>query len=217
MRLLALLMMVAMVYAVDIHSPSPLSSYTPFPDENPTLISFSNGIVFDTRTGEPDLPSNLKIDSYEGPGYYLIQIDGPVYTEYLDQIKELGIDVIGYIPKYALISYATQEQIALVNLKPFVRWTGIFQPAYKLQGEILNNQNGTKRVMIQLFPNENTDAIANQIESMGFDVVEVIDHKICKTIDAIVDLSKVDKIARIAGVQWIQLWSEPTFANDNCQ
>jgi len=216
MKWLALLTITAMVYAVDIHLPSPVEVSTPLPDENPTIISFSNGIVFDTRSGEPVLPLNLKLDS-QGAGYYLIQVDGPVYSHYLDQIKELGIDVVGYIPKYALISYATQEQIALVNLKPFVRWTGIFQPAYKLQEEILNNQTGTKRVTIQLFPNENTAAIANQITSMGFDVVEVIDHKICKTIDAIVDLSEVDKIARIAGVQWIQLWSEPTLANDNCQ
>ncbi|MCX7995903.1 MAG: S8 family serine peptidase, partial [candidate division WOR-3 bacterium] len=190
--------------------------YTPLPDEDPTLISFSNGIVFDTRNGEPELPVNLKIDSYRGPGYYLIQVDGPVYSYYLDQIKELGIDVVGHIPKYALISYATEEQIALVNLKPFVRWTGIFQPAYKLQKEVMEGE-GNARVTIQLFPNENPHSIASLIQSFGFEVVEVIDHKLCKTIDAIVDLGRIDEIARITGVQWIQLWSEPTFVNTDLQ
>ncbi len=216
MKWVSLLIVVVIAYAVDIHTPSPVEPYIPLPDENPTIISFSNGIVFDTRTGEPELPTNLRIDSYRGPGYYLIQVDGPVYSHYLNQIKELGINVVGYIPNYALLAYATEEQVALANLKPFVRWTGIFQPAYKLQKEVIEGK-GTARVTIQLFPDENTDIIAGLIQSMGFDVVEVIDHKLCKTIDAIVDLKRVDEVARITGVQWIQLWSEPTFTNDNCQ
>jgi len=209
-------MITAMVYAVDIHSHGTIVPCTPAPDENPTIISFSNGIVFDTRLGEPTLPAKLRIDSYHDAGYYLIQVDGPVYSDYLDQIKELGIDVVGYIPKYALITYATPEQINLTNLKPFVRWVGIFQPAYKLQSEIMNGE-GTVRVTIQLFPNENTYSIASIIQSLGFDVVEIIDHKLCKTIDATVDLTRIDEIARITGVQWIQLWTEPTLANSNCQ
>ncbi len=216
MKWLTLILFLSMVFGVDIHTPSPVQPYTPLPDENPTIISFSNGIVFDTRSGEPELPANLRIDSYRGSGYYLIQIDGPVYSHYLEQIKELGIDVVGYIPKYALISYATPEQIALVNLKPFVRWTGIFQPAYKLQKEVMEG-TGIARVTIQLFPDENTNSIAGIIQSFGFDVVEVIDHKLCKTIDAVVDLSRIDEIARITGVHWIQLWTEPTLCNDNCQ
>ncbi|MEO0136573.1 MAG: S8 family serine peptidase [candidate division WOR-3 bacterium] len=216
MKWWTLLTLTVFMYGVDIHSPSPIQPYIPLPDKDHTIISFSNGIVIDTRYGEPELPDNLRIDSYHGPGYYLIQVDGPVYSHYLDQIKELGINVVGYIPNYALISYATEEQIALVNLKPFVRWTGIFQPAYKLQKEVMEG-SGTARVTIQLFPDENTNSIASIIQSLGFDVVEVIDHKLCKTIDAIVDLSRVDEVARIAGVQWIQLWSEPTFVNDNCQ
>ncbi|MEO0206869.1 MAG: S8 family serine peptidase, partial [candidate division WOR-3 bacterium] len=40
---------------------------------------------------------------------------------------------------------------------------------------------------------------------------------LCKTIDAVVDLSRIDEIARITGVHWIQLWTEPTLANNNCQ
>lgn len=216
MKWLSLLILVVMVYGVDIHTTSPVEPYTPLPVENPTVISFSNGIVFDTRSGEPELPARLRIDSYRGPGYYLIQVDGPVYSHYLDQIKELGIDVVGYIPNYALISYATEEQISLANLKSFVKWTGIFQPAYKLQREVMEGE-GIARVTIQLFPNENTNSISNLIQSLGFDVVEVIDHKLCKTIDAVVDLNRIDEIARITGVQWIQLWSAPTLCNDNCQ
>ncbi|MEO0227525.1 MAG: S8 family serine peptidase [candidate division WOR-3 bacterium] len=216
MRWLTLLISTAMVYAVDIHSHGSTVPFAPLPDENPTIISFSNGIVFDTRDGEPVLPARLKIESYPDKGYYLIQMVGPVYSYYLDELKELGIDIIGYIPKYTLIGYANQTQIELARNKSFVRWTGIFQPAYKIQSELLNC-NGTARITIQLFPDEDAYSIANNIQSLGFDVVEIIDHNLCKTIDAIIDLTRIHEIARITGVQWIQLWSEPAHCNNNCQ
>ncbi len=216
MRFLTLLLVTAMVYAVDIHAQGTIVPCTPAPDENPTIISFSNGIVFDTRSGEPSLPADLRVAAYENAGYFLIQVHGPVYAEYIQQLKELGIDVVGYIPKYALIVYATNEQMDLVNLKPFVQWTGIFQPAYKVQSELMN-QEGNARVTIQLFPNENPAQVSQLIQSLGFDVLEVIDHKLCKTIDAYVDLNRIHEIAQITGVHWIQLWTEPTMCNNNCQ
>ncbi len=216
MRWLTLLIIAGIGYAVDIHTHGNVVPYTPLPDEDPTVISFSNGITFDTRDGEPIIPSNLKIESYPDAGYYLLQVIGPVYSYYLEELKELGIDIIGYVPKYALIVYANRAQIELAGLKSFVGWTGIFQPAYKLPADLLNG-NGTARVTIQLFPNEDAYSIANDIQSRGFDVVEIIDHNLGKTIDAIVDLTRVYEIARITGVQWIQLWSEPSLSNNNCQ
>jgi subtilisin family serine protease len=187
-----------------------------FPDENPTVISFSNGIVFDTKKGKPNLPQNLKISHSLEPGYYLIQIKGPIFKEYVNDMKAIGIEVIGYIPKYTLIVYGKHDQIVAAKAKPFVQWTGIFQPAYKLAKELFDVE-GAARVVIQLFPIEHAPAIAEQISKFGFEVIEIIDHEICKTIDAHIDLERIDEIAQITGVLWIQLWKEATFCNDNCQ
>ena len=59
-----ILLVVTGLSAVDIHRPAPLL-YTE-PRENPTTISFSNGIRFDTRLGEPILDHPLT-KSFEVP------------------------------------------------------------------------------------------------------------------------------------------------------
>jgi len=212
---MALLSLLLIISAVDIHSHGVVVPCTVLPDENPTIISFSS-VTFDTRNGEPMLPEDLRVTEYDGNGYYLVQVKGPVYQEYLNELKDIGIKVIGYIPMYALIVYANQEAIAFANIKSFVQWTGIYQPAYKLH-EALLNAKGTDRVTIQLFPIENPNEIAKQIQAKGFDVVLVVDHEIAKTIDVIGDLGRISAVARITGVQWIQPWSQATVFNNNCQ
>jgi len=202
--------------AADVHSHGVVVPYTPLPEENPTIISFANDIVFDTRDGEPALPQNLRVTEYDENGYYLVQVKGPVYQEYLNELKDIGIKAIGYIPMYALIVYANQEAIDLTHTKPFVQWTGIFQPAYKLQKGLMNAK-GTARVSIQLFPIENPNEIAKQIQEKGFDVVEIIDHEISKSLSVIGDLGRISELAKINGVAWIQLWSAPALCNNNCQ
>ncbi len=206
----------AMLSAVDIHSHGVPVPFTPVPDENATMISFSNGIVFDTRSGEPSLPSRLCIRDAEEYGYHLVQFKGPIYTEWLQDLKNEGIDVIGYIPMYAEIVFASREQISKISSKLYVQWTGIFQPAYKIEAR-LTNETGTDRVSIQLFPNEDMDAAVGQIRQLGFEIAEVIDHPLCKSIDAVGDLSRVPEIARLSPVLWIQLWTAPEVCNDNAQ
>jgi subtilisin family serine protease len=218
MKWISIVMIAACVsaYAADIHRHGVVHPYAVQPDENTCLISLSNGIVFDTRTGEPALPEHLTIHEYQGEGYYLVQFKGPIYQTWKEELMQDGISIIGYLPYHVYIVRATDEQIVLAQTKPFVQWTGVYQPAYKLQAELFNLE-GTGRVVIQIFPDQNASDIESQIRELGFGVVEVIEHEICSTIDAIVDLSQVHEIAQIPGVHWIQLWSEPTFANQNCQ
>ena len=216
MKLLSLFLIVACLGATDIHKHGVVTPCEVLAHDNATIISFSNGIVFDTRKGEPDLPDNLSIDRYYGAGYYMIQFKGPIYESWTEDLKSSGIEILAYIPHYAFLVFANDEQIRDIKTKSFVNWVGLFQPAYKLQKDLFNAK-GIGRVTIQLFPNEDISNIAAQILRMGFDVNEIIDHTLCKTIDALINLEQVNLIASIPGVLWIQLWSEPSLCNNNCQ
>jgi len=216
MRFLTIILIVGSLGAVNIHDHGVEVPFTPVPDQNATTISFSNGIVFDTRNGEPELPADLRIANDEGFGYYLVQFKGPIYTEWLQDLKAGGIDVIGYIPMYSEIVYASREQILQLASKYYVQWAGMYQPAYKLQSELFG-ASGTAKVTVQVYTREDINRIAELIQSSGFEVVETRSHELCKSMDAIGDLSQIAKIARIPGVHWIQLWAEPTVCNDNCQ
>lgn len=216
MKLLSLFLIVACLGATDIHKHGVVTPCEVLAHDNATIISFSNGIVFDTRKGEPDLPDNLSIDRYYGAGYYMVQFKGPIYETWTEELKNSGIEILAYIPHYTLLVFANEEQIGDIKTKSFVNWVGLFQPAYKLQKDLFNAR-GIGRVTIQLFPNEDISNIAAQILEMGFDINEIIDHTLCKTIDAFIDLERVSDIANIPGVLWIQHWSKPSLCNDNCQ
>ncbi len=216
MKILLSLLIVVCLEATTIHKHGIPTTCEVLPDNDATIISFSNGIVFDTRDGEPNLPNNLRISGYQDVGYYMIQFKGPIYDSWIEELKMEGIEIVCYIPKYTVLVHASREEIVYTETKPFVNWVGLFQPAYKLQSELMNAQ-GMERVTIQLFPGENTTDIATRIREMGFDIVEIIDHHLCKTIDAVIDLEQVSDIAHFSGVLWIQSWSAPTFCNYNCQ
>jgi hypothetical protein len=216
MKYLSLFLTVTALFAADINAPGRVEYFTPAVDVNPDFIGFSNGYAIDTRVGEPNLPADLRIDGYDGAGYYLLQVKGPVYSEWLTALKAQGIDVIVYIPNYSFIVYADPDQINQARAKDFVKWTGIYQPAYKLEKELLNAR-GTARVVLQLFPRANVEAVRRIIESQGCQVVLTTDHELCKTIDAVVDLGNISALARVPDVQWIQRWSEPTICNANAQ
>lgn len=216
MKLVSLLLILTCLGATNIHKHGVVMPRDVFPVDNATIISFSNGIEFDTRNDEPQLATALTIEGYQGSGYYIVQMIGPIYDAWTEELKAGGIEILGYIPHYALIVRATEEQIIQAKTKSFVQWTGIYQPAYKLEKDILNQQ-GIIHIAAQIFPNEDVDEIASRISEKGFEVTQIIDHPICRTMDIILDAAQLSNIASIPGIIWIQMRTEPTLANQNCQ
>ena len=215
MKVLLLYTLVVCLSSADVHKNLTVGQNELCTTPYASTVSFSNGIVFDTRDGEPTLPNNLRYYN-QTEGYYIIQLDGPIRREWVDELIFCGLHIENYIPNYSLIAYATQDKVDRIATKPFIRWTGIFHPAYKLHRDLLS-AHGRIRITIQIFPNESTKEIAGRIEKKGYRIVNILDHALCKTIDAIVNLERVGEIARIPGVLWIQQWKPATPCNDDCQ
>ena len=215
MKLVSFLLVVTCLGATNIHTHGIETPYTVLPDENATIISFSNGIVFNTESGEPELPAALRIRSREN-GYYLVQMEGPIYSTWTDELKNIGLEIIGYIPHYAYLVHGSAQKIDQAQSLSFVRWTGVYQPAYKLEKGLLNH-DGDIRIVVQVFPNEDLNSLNARVLEMGYDVVEMIDHPLCKTLDIILPAENISDIANIPAVLWIQRWTQPEFSNQNCQ
>ena len=201
--------------AVNIHTHGQEVPVEVVPSENATVISFGNGIEFDTRYGGPEIPDNLKYP-YDDANYFIVQCTGPIYNTWTEELNLNGLSVMGYIPNYALLVHATPGAIDAITENSYVRWAGAFHPAFKLN-EALFNAQGSGRVSIQIFPDQDLAQITSMVRDLGFTIEEIIDHEIAKTIDATIDLARADEIARISGVLYIQPWSEPELANDDCQ
>lgn len=202
--------------SVNIHRHRNVGYFVPKLYENPTTISFSNGITFDTRAGEPALTDEFQIEQYDGIGYYLVQVTGPMLRSWKQEISASGGRISGYIPNYTLIVRADEKAILKIREKSFVRWTGIFQPAYKLS-EPLFSATGIAKIIIQIFPSEDIYAVSRKVSNYGFSVDDVTDHVLVKRLVATGNLSVLPKIARIPEVLWIQRWSRPETCNNNIQ
>ena len=69
-----------------------------------TLIKLS-GYQFDPLVSVPALPQALKqkASGAVGPGYYILQFDGPVREEWKEACRQVGIEFLDYIPDFAFI------------------------------------------------------------------------------------------------------------------
>ncbi len=190
--------------------------FSPLPYGTPTKISFSNGISFDTRLGEPDLPPGLRIEHHREIGYYLIQCTGPILTHWREELSSHDVRVAGYIPNYTFIVRAHPDQLKEIIRSPFVRWVGVFQPAYKIHPQLFS-PTGQGKVTVQVFAEEELTPIIEKVLSEGFKITNIVDHPIAKSFEAEGDLTRISLIARIPGVLWIQPWSPPHPANNNSQ
>ncbi|HIE06103.1 MAG TPA: T9SS type A sorting domain-containing protein [bacterium (Candidatus Stahlbacteria)] len=216
MRHLVLLCAIIAISGAGVHNHKAVEQFTPEVYENQTVISFSNGITFDTRIGEPDIPPDLRVESYDGIGYYLVQVEGPIIPSWKKEISSVGGRIVGYIPNYTLIVRADQVTIDQIRLKPFVRWVGIYQPAYKIQAELLET-TGKGKVTVQVFNEEELSEVAAAVGNLGFQIANLVNNSLAKSFEATGDLSNLDKVAQIPGVLWIQLWMPAAPANNNSQ
>jgi hypothetical protein len=172
--------------------------------------------TFDTSQGEPELSSHLKIDSYSDDveGYYLVQLTSvkPVFNK---QIKNLGATVYGYIPDDAFIVKMSEAVKTKVQELEFVRWIGIYQPAYKVHPILLtlDNENDVT-VTILTFGDIPLTEIVSKINALGGKILVDTDTSIGGLIRAQIKVARIPDVALIYGVKWIEPWAPPVLFNE---
>ncbi len=164
--------------------------------DNVNLHSFS----FDTSQGSPDISEDLKIEEYPSGqrGQYILQFIGPVKPEWKDQLKRKGVILHEYRHRYNFIVEMTPETREKVDDLEFVDWTGIYQPGYKFDHQLLE-ETAPMDLRINLFSDAHTAAIAKKVVSFGGELYHVKEDEITTNIRA--DL--VEFLANSPGVKSI--------------
>lgn len=93
-----------------------------------------NGYEFDPLEAVPDLPNGLRFGSSErsGVSYYIVQFDGPIKRGMKEDLSATGVTILHYVNYNAFVVRADESTISWAEELPEVRWTGLFEPAYKL-------------------------------------------------------------------------------------
>ncbi|UCD20039.1 MAG: S8 family serine peptidase [candidate division WOR-3 bacterium] len=192
-----------------------IHQFTPQPYGDADWIYFSNGIRFNVKNGEPNIPAALIL---EESNYYIVHCAGPVYSEYVSILESTGARVYSYISNQSfLVKMDVMTRSAVDNLG-FVDWIGIYQPAYKISGQQeFETLRGVQKITILLYPDAQLDEVIILLEDMGAVVDDIAQTKWDQLINCEVDLIHVREIARIGEVNWIEPWHPLELDNDNVQ
>ncbi len=161
--------------------------------------------VFDPEQGTPELPPDLRMDPVRYPDYdfYIVQFVGPVLTSWIDDVRSLGIAMFDYLPSYSFIIEATPDALKLLGGFTFVRWAGLYEPAYKLDPALLY-LNDTATVTISVFPSRQIDRLLDLIISSNSEVQEVRQIDGVASLVARVSAGLPVQIAQLPEASWIE-------------
>ncbi|MEF8874304.1 MAG: S8 family serine peptidase [Candidatus Thermoplasmatota archaeon] len=161
---------------------------------------------FDINEGEPDIPEELRIEEYESSekGQYIVHMLGPIAPEWREEIENMGIEVMSYIPNYAYRVRMTSEQARELSNMYFVDWIGIYHPDYKLQPAI---EPGV--VSVSLDPDAGTESI-NRIHNTAT-MLSFVDlgERGYMGIGEVSSEEDLHELARVKDVDNIQQYVEP--------
>ena len=96
-----------------------------------TTVNLPNG-KFDpvyNRRAETVAPTS---EAAGGKGYYIVQFGGIVKDEWLDSLREVGVEILQYVPHQAFFVYADGEAIQSAVNHSRVRWVGQFVADHKI-------------------------------------------------------------------------------------
>ncbi|MGZ4846273.1 MAG: S8 family serine peptidase [Halobacteriota archaeon] len=191
-------------------------------------------VEFDTSQRAPPVPARFSIraeDVSDGKrNYWIVQFVGPVKQEWGKEITSLGGELHGYVPENAFLVNMDGQTKEKVEQLPFVNWVGLYEPAYKIspllvgkKGKIAPKDFAMAEIKEEPFkpvPDGNVtvllhdagarDKVSRTIKELGGSVINTGPDMIRASIDP----SKIDQLAKIPEVKWIEPRRRPKPVND---
>ncbi len=191
------------------------------PKESTREILFQNGIRFETTAGDPSLPEGLRLESREvldGRISLLVQVQAPCRDEWLDQLEKAGARIQFYVPNYAFLVRADASHRAAIEQLPFVTWTGLYHPAYRISGqEAMSLRAGRGDYQALLFDDGDLADVRREIELLGGTIEDSSDNGINKMVRFSLDRGRMTQVASHTDVQWIEPRDRFHTMNSNAQ
>src|SRR5437899_11505558 len=137
-RIIAIALVVVMVFSAFLILGTPARAAPPsiMPRAVPDYEKYVtiNNFKFDPLAQTPSIPSSLRFDTVprDQQFYYIVQLNGPVTPAMKSMLAATGVTILQYLAYNAFIVRADGAAIDRAAALPVVRWSGVFQPAYKL-------------------------------------------------------------------------------------
>ncbi|HEY6328459.1 MAG TPA: S8 family serine peptidase, partial [Blastocatellia bacterium] len=166
--------------------------------------------------GGPDSTSN---SSDTGERLMLVQMAGPIRPEWVDWLKSKA-EVIAYIPNDTYLVRTSQDGFpanspAIGDSQPFIQWTGLYRPEFKIAPEVRLNSKGPIAVTVQLATTATTQEDIRAISALSQSMIGTPSKVLRFTnIKVMVETGNISEIAQMPDVVWIEPWAEPRLMDE---
>ncbi len=166
-----------------------------------------------TELGNQTYEQSPMVQSAQSIGYsekyYIVQFTGPVQDIWKQNITSIGASAYNYIPNNAFVFRMNEEVKSQVYLMDHVKWIGEYRPSYKYEPELISNED-ENTYNILLFSSADKERINYEIQSLGGNILSNSGNVLKVQISA----DKLDDIAAINGISWIEEYVQPRATND---
>ncbi len=85
----------------------------------------------------PTVAATLQQQRIDDHQFWMVQFIGPTKDAWLDDIQQLGLEIVSYMPNYAYVVWGDGDTLAqldqLARDADYIQWTGGYHPAYRLE------------------------------------------------------------------------------------
>ena len=175
------------------------------------------GYTFDPLQGVPAVPQSLRAaaPAPDQPAYYLVQCTGPVLAGWKTTLTTAGAELLSYAPQYTFAVRMTPAEATAILGLPFVRWVGLYQPAYELSPTLPAGDGII--VSVVLWPGESTAPVEQALRALGATILASSPASKWPFLRAQVSSQRYADVARIKGVSWVEPWHHPEPCNNLAQ
>jgi len=176
--------------------------FTTIPDAGTVRVM---GYSFDpVEEGEPDLPAQLRANP-DRAGFRFVQLTAPITDEWTDELDRLGISLLQYYPHNTFLVWSEPTALEAAQDLPFVRWHGLFHPAYKINSDLEGLSGVIQNVDVMFYNDGHTDRTLESLKKYGAVVIQHYPSQPDRRFfNAIVELDAdaVAGISKISTVLW---------------
>lgn len=196
--------------------------------QEPVVLRLQLGTFDPLTEPPPDVPADL-LDTRVNTTrrYYLVQFDGPIEPGWPDQLRQLGADVLDYIPDYAYVVRLAANHVTMVQRLKHVRWIGLWLPAYRIAPQLLQQVRAARRspqlasqaveIRLATYPGIDLAALQAAMAALGVDPGPASNSHWGATFRCQARPEQIAGLARLPDVRWIEPYVEPHLLNDRVQ
>jgi len=148
----------------------------------------------------------VPIETAQGEGLFLVQFNGKIKHDWLDQLAAQDFELLQYYPDNTYLVWGNSSQIRATENFSFVRWAGSFNKAYRKSPHLKGRMGMISNVDVHFYNSGSPEALVNKLSSLGANVLNYYPAQPDKKLyDAIIQVEQnnLDMLTAIPEVVWI--------------